>query len=278
MTVNECIEIYTEQCIATGKRSRAWKAFCKQFAERWGEMDIAEALRPRSVRAWIGDEKAKGVKDSSIVIKASTLRQLCVIAREEGVSVEFPQSVCRSLVVDNARRRWLRESEEKALKEDMHPEDFEIVRFFYLNGLRSQEGWLLKVADVDTDNMRMVLRRTKHNKEQVAELHPASKALVLRARRKGLEYVLNSPGIAIANRIQYGEYWKQTRFKPALERCNIKDFRTHDLRHTTATRMANKGVNVVSINALMRHSRIDMTMRYVHPHRKTIREGFAALS
>ncbi len=277
MTVKECINIYAEQCEATGKRSRAWRAFCRQFEQRWGDESIEEALRPRSVRAWIASEKNKGIKDSSIVIKASTLRQLCSIANEEGVRVEFPQSVLRGLSVDNQRRRWLKENEEAKLKADLTPEDYEIVRFFYLNGLRSQEGWLLKVEDVDLENDRMLLRRTKHNREELAELHPACKAMVARARRKGLEYVLNSPGINIADRIHYGEYWKKTRFKPALERCNIKDFRCHDLRHTTATRMANKGVNVVSIKEIMRHSRMDMTMRYTHPNRKSIREGFAAM-
>jgi integrase len=50
----------------------------------------------------------------------------------------------------------------------------------------------------------------------------------------------------------------------ALKRCGLK-FRLYDLRHTFATRAAMSGVDLVTLAALLGHSRIQMVLRYAHP-------------
>jgi hypothetical protein len=42
-------------------------------------------------------------------------------------------------------------------------------------------------------------------------------------------------------------------------------FRLYDLRHTWATRAAEAGIDLVTLAAMMGHSRIQMVMRYAHP-------------
>lgn len=42
-------------------------------------------------------------------------------------------------------------------------------------------------------------------------------------------------------------------------------FRLYDLRHTFATRAAEAGVDIMTLAALLRHSRMQMVMRYAHP-------------
>jgi len=51
----------------------------------------------------------------------------------------------------------------------------------------------------------------------------------------------------------------------ALKRSGLPHFRLYDLRHTFATRAAEAGVDLVTLAALLGHSKIQMVLRYAHP-------------
>jgi integrase len=53
--------------------------------------------------------------------------------------------------------------------------------------------------------------------------------------------------------------------KGAIERAKLEPFRLYDLRHTFATRAAEAGVDLVTLAAMLGHSKINMVMRYAHP-------------
>ena len=51
----------------------------------------------------------------------------------------------------------------------------------------------------------------------------------------------------------------------AIARASVQYFRLYDLRHTFATRAAEAGVDVLPVNAVLGHTTVQMTSRYVHP-------------
>ncbi len=55
-------------------------------------------------------------------------------------------------------------------------------------------------------------------------------------------------------------------FNPALSEAKpeISDFHWHDLRHTFASRLTMAGVDLRTVQQLMRHKTIAMTLRYSH--------------
>lgn len=50
-----------------------------------------------------------------------------------------------------------------------------------------------------------------------------------------------------------------------VKRAGVSPFRLYDLRHTFATRAAEAGVDLVTLAAMLGHSRIQMVLRYAHP-------------
>lgn len=53
-------------------------------------------------------------------------------------------------------------------------------------------------------------------------------------------------------------------FELALEKAKIKNFRWHDLRHTYASWLVMAGVDIRTLQELMGHKNIQVTLRYAH--------------
>lgn len=51
----------------------------------------------------------------------------------------------------------------------------------------------------------------------------------------------------------------------AVKASRVAPFRLYDLRHTWATRAAESGIDLVTLAAMLGHSRIQMVLRYAHP-------------
>jgi integrase len=52
--------------------------------------------------------------------------------------------------------------------------------------------------------------------------------------------------------------------KRAARKAGIKRVRMHDLRHTFASNYVAKGGNLISLQKILGHSTISMTLRYAH--------------
>jgi integrase len=51
----------------------------------------------------------------------------------------------------------------------------------------------------------------------------------------------------------------------AVKDSKVSRFRLYDLRHTWATRAAEAGIDLVTLAAMLGHSKINMVLRYAHP-------------
>ncbi|HEV8620065.1 MAG TPA: tyrosine-type recombinase/integrase [Nitrospiraceae bacterium] len=66
-------------------------------------------------------------------------------------------------------------------------------------------------------------------------------------------------------------------FTKARERVGLPDFRFHDLRHTFATRLVQKGVDLYKVQRLLGHKTGVRTQRYAHHSPESLRDGVRVL-
>src|SRR6476660_1167581 len=57
---------------------------------------------------------------------------------------------------------------------------------------------------------------------------------------------------------------KHTDWKKHLKNAGIENFRWHDLRHTFASRLVMKGVDIYTVSKFLGHSSTEVTERYAH--------------
>jgi integrase/recombinase XerC len=146
--------------------------------------------------------------------------------------------------------------------------------WFYLlahGGLRLSELCDLRVRDVDLAGRRLAVREGKGKRDRIIPLSGMA-ATTLR------EY-LAVRGMAQTDHLLT---FRQRAIKPHLVQARLKrsgaaagvEVSPHRLRHTLATRLVNAGMDIVSIQRLLGHEKLDTTMIYAHVHDPTMEQDF----
>ena len=158
------------------------------------------------------------------------------------------------------------DSEESSLRATIaksYSEHLPELEIALMTGMRQGEQFGLTWHRVDLDNATVRLNKTKNGKPRFVRLNTRA-LVVMRALR---ELSLHA-GRVFANQ---EPYW----FSHAVQEAGIADFHWHDLRHTFASRLVMAGVDIRTVQELLGHESITITMRYAHlspQHRATALE------
>jgi integrase len=165
-------------------------------------------------------------------------------------------------------REMSRDEEERLfenLREDYHP----LIEFALLTGVRLGEVTQLRWADVDWGSRRIMLNG-KGGKRAPIPMPPMVRDILWPLQGHHDEFVFTYVCRRPRGRRRRGERYPITRsglqkaFRSTLPKARIADFRFHDTRHTTATRILRNTGNLKLVQRLLRHEAIETTMRYAH--------------
>ena len=164
------------------------------------------------------------------------------------------------------RTRFLSDEERERLlvacrsSESVHL--FTIVTLALSTGMRRGEILGLSWENVDLQNRRITLTRTKNGERRVVPLVGKAfeliKNLYLKLEPEGKDLVFPSPN----NPMQPISI--RTAWETAIKRGKIENFRFHDLRHSTASYLAMNGASLLEIADILGHKTLQMVKRYSH--------------
>ncbi len=155
------------------------------------------------------------------------------------------------------RTRYLKLDEIERLINNCAPHLKPIVITALNTGMRRGEILSLKWRDVDLENRIITVIKTKNNETKQLPINQSLHDELLRLPKSKNGYVFCDPmGQPIGD--------IKTSFNHAVKKTGLTDFHFHDLRHTYASHLAMIGVDIRSIQELLGHKDIKMTMRYSH--------------
>ncbi len=174
-----------------------------------------------------------------------------------------PARLVKARRENNTRTRYLLPEEEIRLRTAIVascPERLPEFEVALHTGMRRGEQYGLMWADVNLDNRIITVPRSKNGEKRFVFLNDAAVSAfqLLWQFSKGTGKVFANGYYSAASK--GAREW----FEKALRDAKITDFTWHCLRHTFASRLVMAGVDIRTVQELMGHKTITVTLRYAH--------------
>ncbi len=264
------VEIYLKT--REGKRTlRNDRRVLNQLKQRFGTRQLTN-IKQWDLELWKHDRLGK-VKPSSFNREFATLRHALNIAVQLGHIRVSPANGLKSARVDESVQRILSAGEEVKLLEAASSHLRPMIFLALHAGMRRSEIFRLRWDHINWKE-RVIIVGAERSKSRRIRTVPMNRTVlsVMKRLHKGRQigYV-------------FGEGLKplidiKTAFLGAVRRSRIPPIRFHDLRHTFGTRLVLKGEDLKTVQELLGHSDIRMTMRYLHPSPAHKRKAVEKLS
>lgn len=170
------------------------------------------------------------------------------------------------------RNRFLTEDEAKALIASLQADENRTaaccITLLLLTGARRNEITFAKWEAVDWRRKKLLVAKSKSGKARAIALNPAALELIAAVPRlPDCPWIFPSQ---ITGRPSASLFFPWDRIR---KRANLYDLRLHDLRHSFASFLANRGVSLYVIQNLLGHVHSKTTQRYAHLTTETLMDA-----
>jgi len=216
-------------------------------------------------------EKFKLMKLTEGRAKATVNTYLKVLKRMYNIAIDW------GYAKDNPARRVKLYSEKDSLKERILSKEEEdrlleaasahlrpILVIALNTGMRRGEILNLKWNQIDFQKNEIRVEKTKSEKPRTVDINSYLLEKLLRLKKKSdrSQYVFINPKTGVPFTTV------RRSFENACKDAGIEELRFHDLRHSFASRLIEKGVDIIRVKELLGHSSVRVTERYTHSNQK----------
>ena len=220
----------------------------------WFREYPADAITPQDIeRRFAGEDWTPATANRYRALLSLTYR----LAIRDGRAQTNPARQVGHRLENNARTRFLSAEEETRLRtaiRDRWPERIGELDLALNTGLRLSEQYGLTWENVNLSRRVLTVPRSKNGLTRHVPLNAAALAALeaLKKRGNGLPFVCGE-----------GAGPRQW-FEPAVRAAKLQRFSWHCLRHTFASRLVMAGVDIRTVQELLGHKTLAMTVRYAH--------------
>jgi integrase len=230
---------------------------------------------PKLVEKYKAMRKEK-VKPSTVNKELSALNAMLNRAVEWGYIEKNPASSVKKLKEIMPVPRFLSLEECRRLLESATGHVYHIVATALYTGMRLSELLNLEWQDIDFKNQSIrVDNKSDHHTKNYEPRSVPMNSYLSSVLKKIPRHLKSSYVFCTTN----GEKFTKIRngFNATLKRAEIEHCRFHDLRHTFASHLVMDGCDLRTVQQLLGHKDIKMTMRYSHLSKEHLRKAVEML-
>jgi integrase len=270
VTLDDVAKIYFEQSIHNKDNHKTKNKYFTKLQKRFGHRDIQE-ITPEEIIDYQAKFLENGLSPSTINFDVTFLGTLYNIAIDENLFQGVPPTRAKKVKMlknDNDRERYLSTDEINLLYENINDDVISTFTELSLStGGRLETILNLKVKDIDFSNGVATLKDLKNDSTYKGFLQ---NDLLSSLKQKLLNLKPNTYVVGLKE-TKYATRTLQRKLQTILnnlfnEDLDSKDAKNrvviHSLRHTFASHLATNGTPIFTIQKLMNHQDIKMTLRY----------------
>ncbi len=255
---------------------RSYSSSLKHLIPSFGESVLLSISR-KKISSYKVLRKEEGAKPATINRELAMFSKAFNLAVDEWEWLkENPVSKVPKEKEDNKRDRWLTQDDESRVVKYCPKWLRDIVVFALNTGLRQDELLSLEWSRVSFARETIIINKTKNGKPRTVPLNQIAINIL---NQKAEEKIISMKNLVFStcNGTKILPSNLRRAFYCALKKAKIEDFKFHDLRHSFATRLAQKGIDLYKIANLIGHEDIRMTQRYAHHCPDSLRDGVRIL-
>ena len=203
-------------------------------------------------------ERIKEVKPATVNRELACLKCMFNKAITWGKADTNPVRQVKLFKENNKRLRFLEREQIPRFLDSAaeHLKPILIVALF--TGMRKSEILTLQWKNINFEQGIIYLLHTKNGERREVLMNDiVKKTLIAVAKHPDSPYIFcHNDGKPYLN--------VRKSFDATLKKCGIIDFKFHDLRHTFASQLVMSGIDLKTVQELLGHKSIEMTLRYSH--------------
>jgi len=177
---------------------------------------------------------------------------------------------------ESHRIRFLSNDEEAGFRTVFPPKYWPWVEIAIHTGMRRSEQFGLRWENINLQTNTITIPLSKSGEMRHIPINDTVLD-ILRTLSSRMKSMWVFPSSNLETPIETQNFINRV-FIPALRKANIDDFHWHDLRHTFASRLVMAGVDLRTVQELMGHKSIIMTLKYAHLSPEHKREAVQRLN
>lgn len=239
--------------------------YCRRIEQQFGSKALDE-VTPADVQALKTKLRESGLANGTVNRHLAAIRSMINLAiRWKVVTCDNPAS-SPGMLLERPRDMYLSDEQAHALfaalKEVGNRASAAVIAMLAVTGARRNEILNARWDELDMSRRILTVPVSKSGKPRRIFLSdPAMKIIAYQARIRndGHPYIFPG-GVPGRPLISVKRTWERVKKMADLP----DDLRVHDLRHSFASVLANRGVPLNEIGTLLGHSDVRMTARYAH--------------
>lgn len=268
---------------AEATRRRPYIVKCiynKHVRSSLGSMRLSE-LTSQVLDEWVRTHIKRRYKPGTINKHIFLVNRILNVAQNWGMIDHnaYKNCVIKRLPLGDYRQRFLSEGELHALldacRREQHPFLYLFAKLLILTGARSSEARLARWRDFDFQSRIWTVPVSKNGRSRRIVLSSVAVDVLgeikVQAERLYLPHTVNDH-IFINPKFRKPYETFHLAWDRARRRVGLNDVRMHDLRHTYASLLINKGASIYEVQRLLGHHHVSMTERYAHLMPNTLAE------
>lgn len=282
MTLAEFFDAkYYPHAESTRKRPKSvLQTFDKHMRASLGPLRFEE-LDNAALDTWVRDQIKRRYEPGTINKHIFLVNRLMNLARRWGYIDQntFEDRQVKRLPMGDYKQRFLSTDEIGAIlrsaQQDQHPFMHHILKLLILTGARSGEARLARWCDINLQTRIWTVPVSKNGRARRIVLSGSAVELLQEIRERNAvfhisarhsDYIFQNPRFHRPYNCFFSS-WERIR-----QRVDLPNVRIHDLRHTYASMLINKGASLYEVQKLLGHFHISMTERYAHLMPNTLAE------